>query len=222
MLFAQVAEQRVGSGQHLINKTTPTIFLGEAFSLTYVINDILAPFLSTTVNYQRRLHFPIDGEHARALYQDKRVLYREQRGMLRTKGILYELPSLHLTKLLRIYVSWFHPAFPVLEHTNFIQKVETEDVSLLILNAVLMIAVTICPAEDITMAGLPDRYASRRIFYEQAKALYDSDCDTDKMDLVAATLLLSFWWEGPSDPKDSWHWLGISASLAQSLGMHRT
>jgi len=32
---------------------------------------------------------------------------------------------------------------------------------------------------------------------------------------------MTYWYEGPDDQKDAWHWLGIAISLARCLGMHR-
>uniref|UniRef100_A0A0D2Y6K0 Zn(2)-C6 fungal-type domain-containing protein n=1 Tax=Fusarium oxysporum (strain Fo5176) TaxID=660025 RepID=A0A0D2Y6K0_FUSOF len=54
------------------------------------------------------------------------------------------------------------------------------------------------------------------------KTLYDAGHEKDATHLTAALHLLSFWWLGPSDQKDSWYWHGCAVTLAQSLGMHRS
>lgn len=216
MLYAQVAERGIDQVQHPITQSAKTYFLGEAFSLTYVINDVLVPFLrgATPIN-QRRLHYPIPKtSHANP--------YLEQKTLLKNRGLYHALPRIHTAKLLSFYFKWFHPAFPILDQVQFTHQVEVDEPSLLILNAVLMIAVTICPEDDLVAAGLPARYAAREIFYRQAKLLYDEDADVEMMNVVVATFLLSFWWGGPDESKDTWHWLGISLSQAQSLGMHRS
>lgn len=32
---------------------------------------------------------------------------------------------------------------------------------------------------------------------------------------------MTYWYEMPDDPKDTWHWMGVAISLAQTIGMHR-
>ncbi|KAJ5883281.1 uncharacterized protein N7473_010167 [Penicillium subrubescens] len=59
-------------------------------------------------------------------------------------------------------------------------------------------------------------------FYRRAKALYDTDNELDGVSIVQATILMSEWWGGPMEQKDTWYWLGVAATLAQSLGMHRS
>lgn len=224
MLYAQVAEQGISPLQSPITQSVRTIFLGEAFSLTYVAKDVLAPFLSNTPQSgQRRLHFPIVESHASyPARSKKRLLVMEQTRVLQQRGIYCPLATDTQMKFLDMYFAWFSPGIPVLDRDSFLDNVQAGEVSLLLLNSVLLIAVTICKTDELVAAGLPSRYESRAKFYQQAKTLYDADLDTDKVDLVVSTFLMSFWWGGPDDSKDSWHWLGIASSLAQSLGMHRS
>jgi hypothetical protein len=39
--------------------------------------------------------------------------------------------------------------------------------------------------------------------------------------LVQALLLMTYWYETPDDQKDTWHWMGVAISLAQTIGLHR-
>ena len=32
---------------------------------------------------------------------------------------------------------------------------------------------------------------------------------------------MTYWYETPDDQKDTWHWLGVAVSLAQTMGLHR-
>jgi len=34
-------------------------------------------------------------------------------------------------------------------------------------------------------------------------------------------LLMTYWYETPDDQKDTWHWMGVSLSLAHTIGLHR-
>ncbi|RBR05707.1 hypothetical protein FVER53590_29976 [Fusarium verticillioides] len=69
--------------------------------------------------------------------------------------------------------------------------------------------------------GFPNRYLAGLTFYRRAKALYDADYESDGIATVQAAILLSHRCDGPTEQKDTWHWLGIATGLAQSLGMHR-
>lgn len=51
--------------------------------------------------------------------------------------------------------------------------------------------------------------------------LYDFDYEPDRLVLVQALLLMSYWYETPDDQKDTWHWMGVAISLAHTIGLHR-
>jgi hypothetical protein len=59
MLYARIVERGVSQTRSPILNVGRSVFLGEAFSLTYVVHDVLASFLGTSTRYQKRLHFPI-------------------------------------------------------------------------------------------------------------------------------------------------------------------
>ncbi|BCS28599.1 Zn(II)2Cys6 transcription factor [Aspergillus puulaauensis] len=221
--YLQIADQGVNSTPQPISSEKGTLFLGESFSLTYVVHDVLAPFLSTECapNYRRRLHFPTNEEFDSSIQGQINIIEAQEK-LLRDRDLLFQPARRALCQLLDAYFKWFHPAFPVLEKVKFLQQSSGKSSSLLVLNAVLMIAVTVCDEADLALLGVHGRYKARELFYNQARALYESDSDPDKLNNVVATFLISFWWGGPNDQKDSWHWLGIAISSAQNLGMHRS
>ncbi|KAH8820229.1 fungal-specific transcription factor domain-containing protein [Xylogone sp. PMI_703] len=221
MFYLHIAAQSVKPKSQPITDTEKTLFLGESFSLTYVVHDVLAPFLSEAPNYQKRLHFPISDGYDPS-DRGRQTSIDAQVRLLQERNILYQLEDKALERLLLVYFRWFHPAFPVLNQNGFIQRCLNKEMSLLVLNSVLMIAVTMCSEYELGLTKIASRYDAREIFYRQARALYDSDLDSDKVNNVISLFLISFWWGGPNDEKDSWHWLGIAISLAQSLGMHRS
>lgn len=53
------------------------------------------------------------------------------------------------------------------------------------------------------------------------QALYDLDYESDRVAIVQALLLLTYWYETPDDQKDTWHWMGIAICLAHTIGLHR-
>ncbi len=224
MLYAQIAERSVTANDALIRPADQSVFLGEAFSLTYVVHDVLAPHLTSSMHYKKRLHFPIfDGalSKSRAIYSDDNTV-NSQMELLKAQGLFYKPPDEALERLLVAYLEHFHPAFPVIERTDFSSARQAQRQSHLVLNAVLMIAVTLCDSETLKILGCDDRHVARTTFFKQARALYDADAEPHKINNICGVFLMSFWWGGPNDQKDSWHWLGIAIGLAQSLGLHRT
>lgn len=223
MLYARIAEEGVDQHQQLVTDASKSVFLGEAFSLTYVVHEVLAQFLATSANHQRRLHFPLtvaSGGFGGTLSCHQ--IAERQTEYLHNAELLYVPTPVVLHQLLDTYFDAFHPAFPILDQGDFLHSVNTKGASLLILNAVCMVAVTLCEDVLLTSLGDKDRYEARSLFYQQAKALYDADLEPNKVNNVIGVFLMSFWWSKPDDQKDSWHWLGIAASLAQSMGMHRS
>lgn len=51
--------------------------------------------------------------------------------------------------------------------------------------------------------------------------LYDFDYEQDRVSLVQALLLLTYYYETPDDQKDTWHWMGVATSVAHTIGLHR-
>lgn len=223
-MYVNVAEAGLNEGRRTIAQNDNVAFLGEAFSLTYVLHNVLAPFLSTGPSYSMRLHYPI-ASSIRSSDSQAHMRTQRQREYLQ-KRRLYSSPGADLLQdLLQAYFDWFNPAFPILNREEFCLKVrDDKDVSLLLLNAVLMVSVSIYdnPLAQHNSSHTLDRHRERQMYFKQAKALYDEDLETNQTDLVSATFLMSFWWERADDPKDSWYWLGCATNLAQSIGMHRS
>lgn len=225
MLYVQIAEQGVSQTRSPIVDSDRTMFLGEAFSLTYVVHDVLAPFLSTSSHYQKRLHFPLtETPHGQSLsgraHQQNDL--HEQSDFLREKGLLFLPSSSVVDQLLDVYFRWFHPAFPLIDRASLVADIKDHRQSLLILTSILMIAVTFCDTPLLRLTGFEDRLAARKKFFLQSRALYDADFEHDKIKIIGGVFLMSFWWDRPDEVKDSWHWIGIAIGMAQSMGMHRS
>lgn len=223
-LYARIAENSANNNStSTITDTNRTAFLGEAFSLSYVVHNVIGPLFSSSSIHPHRLHFPLtchgDGEPDSRSRVD---IVTCQISHLRSQRLLYfpGRETLHL--LLDCYFEAFHPAFPILDESSFRRATDAGETSLIVLSALLMVAVSICTTDVLQQNGSVSRYGARSIYYHQAKALYDADQEPSKVDIILGTFLMSFWWGGPNDPKDSWHWLGITSNLATSLGMHRS
>lgn len=137
----------------------------------------------------------------------------------------FTIPSVHTCyQLFRTYFEYVHPHYPIIDRADFAnQYTDPENPpSFLLLQSVLFMAAGHCDLSILLDAGFTSRYHARKTFFKRAKTLYDNDHEPNKVTVVQAVFLISFWWNGPMDQKDTWHWLGIAISLALTLGMHRS
>ncbi|KID81482.1 cutinase transcription factor 1 alpha [Metarhizium guizhouense ARSEF 977] len=200
-----------------------TFYLGEAFSLTFVVKAVCSP--SGDISIPPRVHYPIPPSVNDRTTQSPTSLShidQDTLAFLEARGGLTLLPSELSDALVLIYFRTFHPAWPVLDRCTFEAQYRQGTVSHLLLQTIYFLAITVCNEDLLKQAGFDDREKARTVFYNRAKVLYDADYENDKTILTAVLLLLAFWWQKPQDQKDTWHWLGCSISLAQTLGMHRS
>ncbi|KAM0276456.1 hypothetical protein ACHAQH_006721 [Verticillium albo-atrum] len=145
---------------------------------------------------------------------------------LHTKGAL-SLPPLPLqTALLQAYVEYVHPYMPLLDLREFLGAVNARDglcgqVSLFLYQAIMFAATAFVDMKALKEAGYSTRKAARRSFFSKTRLLYDFDYESDRLVLVQALLLMTYWYETPDDQKDTWHWMGVAISLAHTIGLHR-
>lgn len=229
MLYTRILE-----GDYAANSPPGTVpldnvryfYMGEPFSLAFVIRSLSDnPAMQNMQNGSLQLHHPIP--HTVPEYaQDGAEAFRDTDPAIRASLNLYgafELPPRAASdELVRLYFQLVHPAYPVFDRTEFIALYRQNKMSLLALHTIYFLALTVCSEATITAAGFADRLTARRAVYLRAKALYDTGYEKNKITVVAVLFLFGFWWEGPEDQKDSWHWLSAAVSLAQTLGMHRS
>ncbi|ETN42647.1 uncharacterized protein HMPREF1541_01804 [Cyphellophora europaea CBS 101466] len=193
--------------------------------MKYVIDEVGDPFRSTP---QTRLW----GDHLQ-LYMLERLgqptrealwrLHYSNQQLLKTQGAFNSLGRRLGTDLVQSYFTYSYTHLPIFQRHDLITLHESgAGLSPLVANAVYFIGTLHCSSSTIDALGFGTRYMASTTFYRRAKALYDADCESDGLANVQAAILLSHWWGGPMDPKDTWHWLGIASGLAQSLGMHRS
>ena len=144
---------------------------------------------------------------------------------LQKKGAL-TLPDTGLrNELLRSYAQYVHPYMPLLDLKDFLAPIEKNDgnntISLLLFHAVMFAGTAYIDMRFLHAQGFENRKAARKVFFQRARLLYDFDYEIDRITLVQALLLMTYWYETPDDQKDTWHWMGVSISLAQTIGLHR-
>ncbi|OJJ46303.1 hypothetical protein ASPZODRAFT_133335 [Penicilliopsis zonata CBS 506.65] len=152
-------------------------------------------------------------------------LQKEDIDYLATKGAL-TVPDLTLrNELLKSYIHYVHTYMPLLDLEEFLQTIARNDgihrMSLLLFQAVMFAGTAFIDLKHLLAAGYPNRKAARKVFFQRARLLYDFDYEVDRISLVQSLLLMTYWYETPDDQKDTWHWMGVSLSLAHTIGLHR-
>ncbi|KAH8733446.1 fungal-specific transcription factor domain-containing protein [Ilyonectria robusta] len=145
---------------------------------------------------------------------------------LHIKGAL-SLPTLPLQNaLLQAYVEFVHPYMPLMDLNHFLGTINTRDgrngqTSLFLYQAVMFAASAFVDMKYLREGGYTTRKAARKSFFQKTRLLYDFDYESDRLILVQALLLMTYWYETPDDQKDTWHWMGVAISLAHTIGLHR-
>ncbi|EXJ60793.1 hypothetical protein A1O7_04946 [Cladophialophora yegresii CBS 114405] len=207
MLFARMAEvQPVHDSPSDIRKQSRMLYLGETFTLAFVVKTVCSPSATSS---DIRNHYPIPGSVADRLDRPDdpaKLFLQHEEVFLQAQGA-FTTPRKDLSdELVAVFFKYFHPAWPVFDRRRFVTLYDRGQASLLVLQTIYFIAVSICDEALLTRVGFTDRYQARRVFYLRAKGLYDADYEKDKVILAAVLLLLGFWWQGPEDQKDTWHW----------------
>ncbi|KND93926.1 Cutinase transcription factor 1 beta [Tolypocladium ophioglossoides CBS 100239] len=145
---------------------------------------------------------------------------------LHAKGAL-TLPGVPVQNaLLQAYVEYVHPYMPLMDLHGFLGILSRRDglngqTSLLLYQAVMFSATAFVDMRYLHEAGYATRKAARKAFFLKTRLLYDFDYESDRLVLVQALLLMTYWYETPDDQKDTWHWMGVAISLAHTIGLHR-
>ena len=127
--------------------------------------------------------------------------------------------------LLQCFIEFVYPYMPLLDLHHLIDCVDKNDgrnqVSLLVFQAIMFSGAAAVDMKYIKEAGFLTRRDARREFFARARLLYDFDYEMDRISLIQALLLMTYWYETPDDQKDSHHWMGIAVSLSHTIGLHR-
>ncbi|KAL2366301.1 hypothetical protein RJZ56_000758 [Blastomyces dermatitidis] len=154
-----------------------------------------------------------------AKFQSDDIAYLEAKGAL-------TIPSEGLrNELMKSYLQFVHPYMPLLELDDFLRTIARNDgsrrMSLLLFQATMFAGTAFISMKHLVEAGYESRKDARKAFFQRARLLYDFDYEVDRISLVQSLLLMTHWYEMPDDQKDTWHWMGVSLSLAHTIGLHR-
>lgn len=128
-------------------------------------------------------------------------------------------------ELLRTYIYMVYPFMPTIEIEELLHPIILADgrdpVSLLLFQAIMFASVTFVDKTFLQARGYSSRKAARKDFFGRVRLLFALDCEPDRLSLLQAVLLMTYWFDYPDDDKDTWYWMGIALGLAQVLGLHR-
>lgn len=200
-----------------------TPYVGDSSNINYLIREFGYPHQNTTdvPPIEEYLHRAMLAWLDPPTRQSIEGLRHFTIGRLKNEGA-FDLPSEEISNaLLNVFFQHPFPSMPMIERSDFMKSIETGTVSHLLLNAIYMVATIYCPDSVIHEAGFESRFIASFTFYHRAKGIYDTGYETDAIAVIQATFLLAHWWSDPLEQKDPWYWLGVTAGMAQSLGMHR-
>ncbi|KAF1923440.1 uncharacterized protein M421DRAFT_425813 [Didymella exigua CBS 183.55] len=194
------------------------VFLGESSSLRYVTEEE-AP--APAVRPRLRHSVP-NAVKAEALVPEWEAERRRKRmEALQAEGA-FSFPSSDVRiALLKAFFQWFHPHFAVVDEAEIWKSHRQGTISPLLLQAMLFIGVIHCEELTLRNLGWGNRHRARYIFYIRAKDIYDASYETNKLIVLQAVFLMSFWRAGALLEKDARHWLSVAISLAQTKALHR-
>ncbi len=247
MLYAQMLENDKSHSnkqqRKLMKPGGQVVYLGETSNLTYLLHH-------DEREDCKRLHYPLPIEVAKSsIFPEKDS--DDGRNLLQLQGA-FDLPSSRVClELFKTYFEHVSPHYPIIDRVLFLFQyaIPRSPPSWLLLQAVLFMVSSFgsvsfgylkngstinllttnsqqaaghCEEALLKEAGFKSRYDARLTLFRRTKALYDADHEEDKVTIIQAVFLMSFWWATPVDSKDTWHWLGIAISLALTIGMHRS
>lgn len=151
---------------------------------------------------------------------------RDDVDYLRRKGA-FSIPEPQLRdQCLLGYLRNVHPVYPLVDF-NTVQSIvggtsnSNEKMSLLLLQALIFAGSTWADVRLVRRSGYLTRKALRQELHQRIRLLYDADYELDRLCLVQSLTLWSFWWKGPNEHKDPWHWLVVAQSIARTIDLHK-
>lgn len=193
------------------------MYLGRSFPLTSILkslhlgSDILLPN-------------PVDAG------QDKETYYGWTSEVLDAKSKAEEASSL-ITEisavfppLLELFIKEYferaHPIYPILDRRQLAMQFETGKIPLILQYALCFCSATFCSEHTIHRARFKTRFEAREYFYKMAKSLFELHVERDKLVIMRALFLLTYWGGNPSDFWTGMIWQDCSISMSETLGMH--
>ncbi|ODV69365.1 hypothetical protein HYPBUDRAFT_159279 [Hyphopichia burtonii NRRL Y-1933] len=143
--------------------------------------------------------------------------------ILKLRGA-FLLPSKDLaTNLVNSYFEHVHPLMPVINRTEFMSKFNDpkDNPSLMLLQAVLLCGCRVSQ-NPLVLDSKGSNNLACLTFFRRAKALYETNYESDPVSIIQTVILIGSYWEGPEDvTRNSFYWTRVAVSLAQGFGFQR-
>ena len=163
--------------------------LGESSNLSLLVQDRQGS--SNVVHYP----LPPNMRGSRARLTDLDNLEVE---ILHQRGAFLLPPKSLCDELVEAFFKWIAPIIPVISRSRFMRQYRDPQnpPSLLLLQAILLAGSKVCYNPQLMDANGSTAPAAMT-FYKRAKALFDANYEDDRVTIVQALVLLSWYWEGP-------------------------
>lgn len=191
-------------------------FLGSTSNLNLIFNSTATSNLEN--NYLSLMSTGAKGAVTRAGEVDK-----EDFEYLKMKGA-FLLPARELCDdIVKAFFEKIHPTLPVVNKTKFMRQYNdpTNSPSLLLLQSILVAGSKVCKNPSLFDMNGSSQLATLT-FYKRAKALFDTQYESDRIAAIEATLLLGLWNDEPQAALGNvFFWIRMAIIIAQGIGLHR-
>jgi hypothetical protein len=144
---------------------------------------------------------------------------------LKSKGAFSIPPPTLYNAILARYIEYVYPQLPVVDLHDILNAVATGGrhgkISLLLFQSILLAGSAYVDSQYVFEAGYRSRLALREELAERVRLLYDFDCESDRLILVQALILMTSWQEKGDEVKHLRHWISVAHNIALLLGLNR-
>lgn len=138
----------------------------------------------------------------------------------------FRLPDANLCRLMiQAFIQFVYPYLPCVDLQQFLCSIQSHGtsgkISLLLFQAVMFVAVAFIDDRVMQVHGFRNVREARKVFFRRVKALHDLDVESDRITMLQASLLMSYFYDHPNEPKDVEYWLGIAITLARGGGLDK-
>ena len=172
-----------------IKEAGKVTYLGESSTLATVVKD--------RHNMQDLFHFPLP-ENIRGVRASLTESDELEIEILRRRGAFLLPPTSLSDELVESYFQWVHPIIPIIDKAQFMRRYKSSKapLPLLLLQAVFLTGSRVC-SDSRLLGNDGSRIPAAMTFYKRAKALFDANYEEDRITIVQASILMSWFCEGP-------------------------
>ena len=168
-------------------------FLGESSNLSLLVHDNHG---TTDV-----VHYPLP-DSVRGIRAQLTDCDNVEVEILNKRGAFLLPPRALCDELVEAFFKYVAPVVPVIDRGKFMHRYQDSKnpPSLLLLQAMLLAGSRACTNPQLLDANGSTTPAAMT-FYKRAKALYDANYEDDRVTIVQALVLMSWYWEVPEGMK---------------------